>query len=323
MVRYKLIGIGETDEHGVARMTKNAQGEPISGYVGVGSGEVDVVASLDNPINDSSIVSKISRIFDCPVYDGDNTPTSISWSKTNNAVVTDEVVSLIASVLNTNNNPCINIPVVFKQGNTVLGTAYTDCNGDATMTYTWADSDIFNVTAQVGQSLSEDITMFVKDSEYAGWTLLWYDLATSKNHKNSWDYNSKLNVSYSENGTTISKLEDNTTWRYWFYNDTAISTTKIGNKNSITSPSIIEFDVTEITGSIVTDVMDGNSHHLDNYQMTTIGHYKIMLDGSKVTVYKDGTLVKSLDMRGNVRFGFVFNAKNESITYKNLIIYHL
>ena len=48
-----------------------------------------------------------------------------------------------------------------------------------------------------------------------------------------------------------------------------------------------------------------------------------MLDGSKLTVYKDGTLVKSLDMMGNVRFGFVFNAKNESITYKNLIIYHL
>lgn len=69
--------------------------------------------------------------------------------------------------------------------------------------------------------------------------------------------------------------------------------------------------------------MDGNSHHLDNYQMTTIGHYKIMLDGSKLTVYKDGTLVKSSDMMGNVRFGFVFNAKNESITYKNLIIYHL
>lgn len=163
MVRYKLIGVGETDEHGVARMTKNSQGEPISGYVGAGVGEVDVVASLDNPINDSSIVSKISRIFDCPIFDGDNTPTSISWSKTNNAVVTDEVVSLIASVLNTNDNPCINIPVVFKQGNTVLGTAYTDCNGDATITYTWADSDIFNVTAQVGQSLSEDITMFVKD----------------------------------------------------------------------------------------------------------------------------------------------------------------
>lgn len=168
-----------------------------------------------------------------------------------------------------------------------------------------------------------EINLSVKDSDYAGWNLLWYDLATSKSHKNSWDFNSQLNVSYSESGTTISKLEDNTTWRYWFYNDTAISTTKIGNKNSITTPSTIEFDVTGITGSIGTDVMDGNSHHIDNYQITAPGHYKIILDGSKATIYKEETLVKSSDMVGNIRFGFTFNAKNESITYKNLLIYHL
>lgn len=163
MRRYRYLGYGTTNSNGVAHLDHDPQGNPINGYTGTGAGEVDVVASLDNPIIDGSIVSEPYPVFDCPVYDGDNTPTSISWSKTNNAVVTDEVVSLIASVSNMNGNPCIHIPVVFKQGNTVLGTAYTDCTGDATITYSWADSDIFNVSANIDSSLSEDITMFVKD----------------------------------------------------------------------------------------------------------------------------------------------------------------
>lgn len=165
MKRYRYLGYGTTNSNGVAHLDHDPQGNPINGYTGTGAGEIDVVASLDNPIIDDSIVSEPYPVFDCPVYDGDNTPVSINFSKTNNAVVTDEVVSLIASVLNMNNNPCINIPVVFKQGNTVLGTAYTDCTGDATITQIWEDSDIFDVTATVGENLSEDITMFVKDNK--------------------------------------------------------------------------------------------------------------------------------------------------------------
>jgi len=208
MTNYRYLGYGTTNSNGVAHLDHDPQGNPINGYTGTGAGEIDVLASTDNPITSSSIVSEPYPVFDCPVYDGDNTPTSISWSKTNNAVVTDEVVSLIASVLNTNNNPCINIPVVFTQGNTVLGTAYTDCNGDATMTYTWADSDIFNVTAQVGQSLSEDITMFVKDKNNLLTHNQWTGTDVTHDTTGFTPFNSTIesSISYSSNGNRSLKV---------------------------------------------------------------------------------------------------------------------
>lgn len=204
-IKKKLIGYGYTDNNGVATLDYDENGTEIStlaptgnsGYIGKGVGSVQLEAGLHGS---EAVVSDPCTIFDCPVYDGDNTPTSISWSKTNNAIVTDEVVSLIASVLNTNNNPCINIPVVFKQGNTVLGTAYTDCNGDATITYTWADSDIFNVTAQVEQSLSEDITMFVKDKN------------------NLWNHNVWSGTDYTHNTNDFTKNENLTSSTEWSYN---------------------------------------------------------------------------------------------------------
>lgn len=84
MVRYKLIGIGETDEHGVARMTKNAQGEPVSGYVGVGAGEIDVVASVDNPIIDGSVISDPFNVLDCVFYDSGIDTKQTQYQLSNN-----------------------------------------------------------------------------------------------------------------------------------------------------------------------------------------------------------------------------------------------
>ena len=72
---YVYLGYGTTNSEGVAHLDHDADGEPIDhSYIGVGAGEIDVLASLDNPIVEGSIVSEIYEILDCLFVDfGANT----------------------------------------------------------------------------------------------------------------------------------------------------------------------------------------------------------------------------------------------------------
>ena len=63
---YQLIGSGTTNSQGVAVMNKDANGNPLThSYTGVGAGELDLIASLDNPIQTSSLVSENHPVQDC------------------------------------------------------------------------------------------------------------------------------------------------------------------------------------------------------------------------------------------------------------------
>lgn len=68
MTSYRYLGYGTTDSNGVAHYT----------YTGTGAGEVDVIASLDNPISEGSIVSETYSIQDLLAYD-----TGIDGTETN------------------------------------------------------------------------------------------------------------------------------------------------------------------------------------------------------------------------------------------------
>ena len=65
MTSYRYLGYGVTNSNGVAHLDHDPQGNPINGYTGTGAGEIDVVASLDNPVESGSIVSGTLPIFDC------------------------------------------------------------------------------------------------------------------------------------------------------------------------------------------------------------------------------------------------------------------
>ena len=70
MTNYRYLGYGVTDSNGVAHLDHDATGEPIShSYTGVGAGEIDVVASLDNPVVEGSIVSGTLPVLDYLWYD--------------------------------------------------------------------------------------------------------------------------------------------------------------------------------------------------------------------------------------------------------------
>lgn len=69
MTTYKYLGWGTTDENGVAHLDHDANGDEIQhSYTGVGAGEVDVVASLDNPVSSGSIVSVPCNVLDALFY---------------------------------------------------------------------------------------------------------------------------------------------------------------------------------------------------------------------------------------------------------------
>lgn len=79
MAIYKYLGYGVTNSKGIAKLDHDKNGDPIThSYTGTGAGELDIIASLDNPstISDSSIQSEIYSLYDCIILDTGITGTA-------------------------------------------------------------------------------------------------------------------------------------------------------------------------------------------------------------------------------------------------------
>ena len=79
MTSYRYLGYGVTNSNGVAHLDHDPQGNPINGYTGTGAGEVDVIASTDNPISSGSIVSEPYNVWDTIFYDDGLSGTQTKW----------------------------------------------------------------------------------------------------------------------------------------------------------------------------------------------------------------------------------------------------
>lgn len=78
---YKYLGYGVTDSNGVAKLDHDAEGQELQhSYTGVGAGEIDVVASLDNPVESGSIVSETLSVMDTLLYDTGTDPSHNIWT---------------------------------------------------------------------------------------------------------------------------------------------------------------------------------------------------------------------------------------------------
>lgn len=90
---YKYLGWGKTNENGVAKLEYNSEGQKFDhSYTGVGAGEIDVVASLDKPIVDGSIVSEIFPVFDYFLYD-----SGVTGTKNPNVTIGTNVTEQVTS----------------------------------------------------------------------------------------------------------------------------------------------------------------------------------------------------------------------------------
>ena len=151
-----------------------------------------------------------------------------------------------------------------------------------------------------------------------------YDEAIDNTKASSYAHNDQLTVAYSLSGTTLTHINDNTTNVHFLYNDSAISSTKVSGYYTILNNMAIEFDLTELSGTqIEVYLTDGTNNR--SAAITSTGHYKIVLDGQRINLFKNGeeqTLPGTTTMTGtNVRWSFLLNAYNESLTFKNLMIY--
>lgn len=77
MTSYRYLGSATTDANGIAKYN----------FTGSGAGEIDFIASLDNPIVDGSIVSVPCSVWDTLFFDNctDDTKKS-TWLRYNNTV---------------------------------------------------------------------------------------------------------------------------------------------------------------------------------------------------------------------------------------------
>lgn len=161
MVNYIYLGYGVTDSNGVAKLDHDANGDPISySYTGTGAGEIDIVASLDNPIGEGSIQSEIYEVIDALFYDSatsdrsneyylNTTYTSINYANNKYTITYSgssgayvDIRSLTNEVLGKTINVSVDIEttnvetrlIVLNGNATIKTTEYISTDGTLTLT---------------------------------------------------------------------------------------------------------------------------------------------------------------------------------------------
>lgn len=142
MTNYTCIGIGTTDENGIAHITHDCEGNPLSepGYPGSGAGETLIIASLDKPVTVESILSNILNITDEDRY-------KLTLTGDKSIIQTGEVATLSATLTN-NNIAVVNKTVNFLKKEEVFRDG--GITGDSSAEY-WAWNSSY-VSQSVGST---------------------------------------------------------------------------------------------------------------------------------------------------------------------------
>ena len=141
MTSYRYLGYGTTDANGVAHYT----------YTGTGAGEVDVIASLDNPISEGSIVSETYEVLDCIYIDAD----PVTSGKTYNVDIGSTGFALEFDVLLSANNSQAYFGIGTDNNNRILvGCIYNANQGIRVLSSGSETSHIYASTrATVGETV--------------------------------------------------------------------------------------------------------------------------------------------------------------------------
>lgn len=119
MATYRYLGWGETNENGIARLSKNANNQDIDGYTGQGIGKVDIVVSLDNPIVEGMSLQETYEVCDSLMFDSgilnDPQRNTNDWLNWNNYLT---VTADANGTLLTNTSANSGYIYLFKHGHT-------------------------------------------------------------------------------------------------------------------------------------------------------------------------------------------------------------
>ena len=122
---YIYLGYGVTDNQGKAKLEYDSEGNPLThSYTGTGAGEVDIVASLDNTITESSLVSETYELIDAIVIENE-----LTANKTWNIELNDTDFYLEFTVRpTTSNNSIGRIQIGTSSSYIAIGDLYTNAN---------------------------------------------------------------------------------------------------------------------------------------------------------------------------------------------------
>ena len=194
----------------------------------------------------------------------------------------------------------------------LLGTAVTDANGLAVLSdgYTGTGAGLVDIIAQ---TTIDESTVVSQPSTITD--CLFLDYATTGKKNTKYNCNASFQMSDpTDNGTTLTCTSE-TSWGQYFHNQT----------NNTSKPqdigTCIEFDVNAVTNCDVQ--LQGDS--LYRYQITQTGHYKIVVDETHITTYKDGTQVDqkstSTYISSTFAIKFAYRGIGQYITFANVMIY--
>ena len=177
MTSYRYLGYGVTDSNGVAHLDHDPSGNPINGYTGTGAGEVDVIASTDNPITGSSIVSGTYPVLDCVSYNpctsevsnyfaftrctGSYSDNGMQVTANSTTGTTILVFKILNTVMSTSNKYAIEFDL--KTANEIV--FRTDISSNTNIASITGSFDIFN-TMRLEYDFPNNLITYYKNGEY-------------------------------------------------------------------------------------------------------------------------------------------------------------
>lgn len=203
-----ILGTADTNSSGVATYTASS--------LAIGT------HSLTAVYDGKSSLAVTVTVEDVPVPVPDSITLTEANSKTILSYADSDTASLVATVLDSNDDPCEGVTVTFKKNGTSIGTADTNSSGVASKSYASAGSGDVSFTAEVGIILSE--TYGLEDC-------LDFDPLTSDNSK--FTKTGSATITYNSNGLSMVGSANSTS--LYKYNGT------------VPTDFILEYDVVSYT----------------------------------------------------------------------------
>lgn len=190
----------------------------------------------------------------------------------------------------------------------LIGTAVTDSNGEATITYTGTGAGKLNVVAESGTFVSEI---------YELWDTLFYDEATSSDTKNNTGWTNYRGTLSFDNATKIEIATGETNTIY-------TRTFTLGDGLAIEFDLNVNFSSSQIfrlcnDWSTVGSATKSSLNLSDN----SWAHIKIVLQNGAGLIYRsiNDTNPISFNYTALTRFYFFIENADDSLKYKNFKIY--
>lgn len=193
-----------------------------------------------------------------------------------------------------------------------------DANGDSiSHSYTGTGAGKIDVVASLDSRSSISDSSLVSET-FVVWDTLFFDTGLDESKNSQWNVGQGSGTKeLTENGLKISNPSDTTRYDL-FVRQTGKTTNYYWN-----APFCVEVDITEMIGNASRLQIFSNQTSEALNVINSIGHWKIIYDGTTVTITKDNgsptTYTKNMP---NARIGF-YIVTGGSITYKNFKIYSI